>query len=210
MPLVTIEGVDGTGKSTLVRALRELLPGAVFLREPGGTPFAERLRDALKDPAAAPTSLAEVFGFLAARADLVARSIRPALADDQLVILDRFSDSTIAYQGYGGGLDPDWLSELCAVAADGLQPDLTLWLDAPLTTLAQRRARRGDDDRLDGADETYMQRVQSGYRQIFSDPQRRIVTLDARREATAVLAEAAEALAAHGYLHLVERSALRG
>jgi dTMP kinase len=126
---ISLEGVDGSGKSTQARLLVEALgEETVAIREPGGTDAAERIRDLLADPALALEPLAELLLFLAARADLTERVIRPALEAGRTVVSDRFSDSSIAYQGAARGLGVGEVIGLCEAATDGLWPDLTLLL----------------------------------------------------------------------------------
>ena len=144
---VTFEGGEGTGKSTQLARLETRLraEGAdpLVTREPGGTPFAEHVRALLLDLALAPVPAAEALLMEAARADLVANVIRPALASGRLVLCDRFDDSTLAYQGAGRGLDPAWLAALNAGATGGLKPDLTFLFDLDPQIGLERRARAG-------------------------------------------------------------------
>ncbi|MBS1879591.1 MAG: dTMP kinase [Actinobacteria bacterium] len=126
---VSLEGVDGSGKSTQARLLAEALgPETVTIREPGGTEAAERIRGLLADPELPLEPLAELLLFLAARADLTERVIRPALEAGRDVVADRFSDSSVAYQGAARGLGVGEVISLCDRATDGLWPDLTLLL----------------------------------------------------------------------------------
>jgi dTMP kinase len=126
---ISLEGVDGSGKSTQARLLVEALgPETVAIREPGGTAAAERIRELLADPALVLEPLAELLLFLAARADLTERVIRPALEAGRDVVSDRFSDSSVAYQGAARGLGVGEVIGLCEAATDGLWPDLTLLL----------------------------------------------------------------------------------
>ena len=127
---ITLEGVDGSGKTTQAAMLaRALGASAMTLREPGGTDAAERIRQLLADPDTPLDPIAELMLFCAARADLVSRVIRPALEVGRIVICDRFTDSTIAYQGVARGLGIVRVRELSEVATDGLVPDLTLLLE---------------------------------------------------------------------------------
>src|SRR3954462_9341134 len=126
---ISLEGVDGSGKSTQARLLVEALgEGTVAIREPGGTDAAERIRALLADPSVELEPLAELMLFLAARADLTERVIRPALDAGRHVVADRFSDSSVAYQGAARGLGVGEVIGLCDTATDGLWPDLTLLL----------------------------------------------------------------------------------
>ena len=126
---ISLEGVDGSGKSTQARLLAEALgPETVAIREPGGTEAAERIRELLADPELPLDPLAELLLFLAARADLTERVIRPALEAGRDVVADRFSDSSIAYQGAGRELGVGEVISLCDRATDGLWPDVTVLL----------------------------------------------------------------------------------
>ena len=149
---VTVEGVEGAGKSTLMNLIARELErrGMPFLRtrEPGGCGLGVSLRPLLLDVSSALDSRAELFLFLADRAQHVAETIRPALLRGDWVLCDRYADSTIAYQGYGRGMDADRLQALNDYATGGLWPDRTLLLDLPVETgLARARARNGTDAR---------------------------------------------------------------
>ncbi len=166
---LVLEGTEGAGKSTLAAALDARLraEGAdpVLVREPGGTPVAERIRAVLLDPAHPMEPVSELFLFLAARADLVARVIRPALAAGRVVIADRFQLSTEAYQCGGRGLDVDLFRRANQAATAGLQPDLTLVLDLP-AELGFGRMRSGGKplDRIEQAGEEFHARVAAVFR----------------------------------------------
>ena len=141
---ISLEGVDGSGKSTQARLLVEALGAeTVAIREPGGTDAAERIRELLADPAVELEPLAELMLFLAARADLTERVIRPALEAGRDVVADRFSDSSVAYQGAARGLGVGEVIGLCDTATDGLWPDLTLLLKIDPETRPRPRRRRG-------------------------------------------------------------------
>src|SRR4051812_11339633 len=127
MPLVTIEGIDGAGKSTLAQALAERL-GATLLREPGGVEASERIRELVKDPALTIGPRAEALLYAAARAQLVEERLEPALERGELVLLDRFVDSSLAYQGAGRELGVEAVAAINAFATGGLEPHLNLLL----------------------------------------------------------------------------------
>lgn len=198
---VVVEGPEGAGKSTLVRwlggALRADGQKVLTVREPGGTPIAEAARKlALKSRHDRAYS-AELFLFLAARADLVERVIRPALADGQVVIADRFVLSTIAYQVAGRGLSRTDVEAALRVATGGLTPDLTLVLDVPVTLGRERQRTAGKvKDRIEREDDTFHTRVREAYRSA-SGPG--IVHIDASQSKKAVQDAAwQEVLAATG------------
>lgn len=192
---VTFEGGEGSGKSTQMARLADRLRAVgvepLVTREPGGTPLAEGVRALLLDPAGTPGAEAEALLMEAARADLVARVIRPALQAGRVVLCDRYDDSTLAYQGAGRGLDHDMLLEWNRVATGGLKPDLTLLYDlAPALGLARRAEAPGKMNRLDRESGEFHERVRSRFLELAAaDPQRWTV-LDASLDAEA-LADAA-------------------
>lgn len=166
---VTVEGPEGAGKSTLVAALADRIAGAghevVRVREPGGTPVAEAARRVFLDPALDASPLAEVFLLLAARADLVAKVIGPALARGAVVLCDRFDLSTEAYQIAGRGLEADGVRAANRLATGGLTPDLTLVLDVPAEVGRARQTAQGKvPDRLEQADAAFHARVREAFR----------------------------------------------
>ena len=199
---ISFEGIDGAGKSSHIDALAECLRQAgnevVLTREPGGTPLAEVLRGQfLQQPMDALTEALLVF---AGRRDHLRTVIRPALERGAVVLCDRFTDATFAYQGSGRGFDLDVLSQLerwvQSDEAGGalLQPDLTLWFDLPAAVAAQRRAAARAADRLEQEDLAFFDRVRAGYaRRAAADPQR-IVRIDADQPREAVWAAVARAV----------------
>jgi dTMP kinase len=174
---ISLEGVDGSGKSTQARLLVEALgEGTVAIREPGGTDAAERIRELLADPAVPLEPLAELMLFLAARADLTERVIRPALEEGQVVVADRFSDSSVAYQGAARGLGVGEVIGLCEMATDGLWPDLTLLLRIdPETGLG----RADGEDRFEQEGLALQQEVATAYDEIAVIASDRVVAIDA-------------------------------
>jgi dTMP kinase len=174
---ISLEGVDGSGKSTQARLLVEALgEGTVAIREPGGTDAAERIRTLLADPAVKLEPLAELMLFLAARADLTERVIRPALEAGRDVVSDRFSDSSVAYQGAARGLGVGEVIGLCDTATDGLWPDLTLWLRVE-PEIGLGRAEGSDRFESEGLD---LQRaVAVAYEEIAIIASDRVVAIDA-------------------------------
>jgi dTMP kinase len=166
---IVVEGPEGAGKSTLVRWLAAQVRAdgqrVVTVREPGGTPIAEAARKLALKSRHDRAFGAELFLFLAARADLVERVIRPALADGQIVIADRFGLSTIAYQVAGRGLSREDVEAALRVATGGLTPDLTLVLDVPVTVGRERQRNAGKvKDRIEREDDTFHTRVRDAYR----------------------------------------------
>jgi dTMP kinase len=190
--LLALEGIDGCGKSTQARALADAL-GAQLTHEPGGTPVGARLRELLLAPGSPPLSLrTEALLMAADRAEHVARVIEPALAAGRWVITDRFSASTIAYQGYGRGLDVGELEALVRWAAAGVVPDLSVLVDVPVEVAAERLAamgRHGDaGDRLERLGSEFAAAVREGFlAQAGAEPDRWLV-LDGTEDAGALTA----------------------
>lgn len=174
---ISLEGVDGSGKSTQARLLVEALgEGTVAIREPGGTEAAERIRELLADPALELEPLAELMLFLAARADLTERVIRPALEEGRTVVADRFSDSSVAYQGAARGLGVGEVIGLCEAATDGLWPDLTLLLKIdPETGLGRAKG----EDRFEQEGLALQQAVAEAYDEIAVIASDRVTVIDA-------------------------------
>lgn len=202
---LVLEGIDGCGKTTQIEALQRWLPtsgllppGAnlVVTREPGGTPFGQALRQLLLHPPvdAAPCSTSELLLYAADRAQHVHHVIRPALAAGHWVLSDRFSGSTAAYQGHGRGLSLALIDQLEQIATDGLQPDLTLWLDLPLTRARGRRSDRCAD-RIEAAGEAFLGRVAAGFARLAS--QRGWQRIDASRSPDVVTAACQQAITDH-------------
>ena len=193
---ITFEGGEGCGKSTQVRRLAAALEGegvkVLLTREPGGTWLSEEIRRLIKDQATdAPCDRSELLLFLAARAQLVRNVIRPALEEGTWVVSDRFSDSTMAYQGYGRGLPLGLLREMNAFACEDLKPDLTLFLDVTPETSAARRAQREaathtEADRIERAGDGFHARLRTGFAELAKTEPDRIVTIDANGPADEV------------------------
>jgi dTMP kinase len=179
---ITFEGPDGSGKTTQARRLAEYLQARglpiLLTREPGGTEISEQIRQViLSTRNQAMRNEAEVLLFSAARAQIVAELIRPALAAGKIVVCDRYSDSTLAYQGYGLGLDLDALRAITQFATGGLVPDLTFYIDVPAEVGLTRR-QRGKTNRLDQKDVEYHTRVRNGYLELAKAEPRRWVVID--------------------------------
>ena len=191
---ITLEGIEGAGKSTVARYILEWLRArnvpAVLTREPGGTPLAERVRElVLKPDGEALPATAELLLMFAARSIHVANLVRPALARGQWVICDRFTDATRAYQGGGRGLDPARIESLAMLVHADLAPDLTLLLDLPVSVgLARARARQGQTDRFEQERGPFFERVRATYLAIAHAEPRRVRIVDAARELPAVQA----------------------
>jgi len=188
--LISFEGTEGSGKSTQVALLAERLrkTGRTVrvLREPGGTPIGEEVRHTLKHSTAnqAMTSETELLLMNASRAQLVREVIRPALAAGEVVLCDRYYDSTIAYQGYGRGLDLKMVREVIQVAVEETRPDLTLVFLLPLSVSESRRAIRQAAtpplrDRIEEAGSSFFERVAKGYAAIIAAEPKRVRQLDA-------------------------------
>lgn len=169
---ITFEGGEGAGKSTQVRLLDEHLRGkgyqTVLTREPGGTPTGERLRELLlNDRAVGFTSRAEMFVFGASRAQHLDEKIIPALKEGKIVICDRFADSTVAYQGYGRGIDFELIHQLNALAVGDCYPDLTFFLDVETELGLRRRAKEQDKFQAENLD--FHRRIRDGYLKQLQD-----------------------------------------
>jgi dTMP kinase len=193
---ISLEGIDGAGKSTHIRALESKLRSVgqdvVRTREPGGSPLAEQLRElVLHQPMDALTESLLVF---AARRDHLQRCIEPALARGATVLCDRFTDATFAYQGAGRAFDLAVLQQLEAWVQQGRQPDLTLWFDLPPALAAQRRSAARLPDRFERQDEDFFARVRDGYVQRMAQAPERFVRLDASKERAQVWAQIERAL----------------
>jgi dTMP kinase len=190
--LITVEGLDGAGKTTLIAGLaREL--GATVLREPGGVELSERIRGLVADHDVAIDPRAEALLFAAARAQLVAERLRPLLESGETVLLDRFVDSSLAYQGGGRALGVEEVRALNEFGTGGLRPDRTLLLRiAPADGLARIAGR--DADRLERAGGEFFERVAQTYDELAAAEPDRFVVLDATAPPDTVLAEALRAL----------------
>ena len=186
---ITFEGGEGCGKSTQVKRLKEALERegvkVLLTREPGGTWLSEEIRRLIKDQATdAPCDRSELLLFLAARAQLVRNVIRPALEAGTWVVSDRFSDSTLAYQGYGRGLPLDILRDMNDFACEGLKPDLTLLLEVSPETARTRMRRREaatntEADRIELAGDEFHARLRKGFEELAKAEPWRILTIDA-------------------------------
>jgi len=185
---ITLEGPEGSGKSSQLPALAEYLRQEGFevivTREPGGTAVGDQIREVLmnlKNVSIVPRT--EILLFLAARAQHVEGKIRPALEAGKVVLCDRFGDSTLAYQGYGHKTDLDTLRYLLDFATGGLKPDLTLLLDVPVRDGLERKLDNGAEwNRLDAYAEAFHERVRQGYLELAREEPERWVTIDATQD----------------------------
>jgi dTMP kinase len=196
---ITLEGIEGSGKSTQIRHLAEVLTQAgchvVQTREPGGTPTAETIRHILLTTSSHEPVMpqAEALLIFAARCQHVTHLIMPALRRGTVILCDRFSDSTLAYQGFGRGLELAWLRAANHVATGGLTPDLTLVLDLPVSVgLARRRTDRGQQNRLDRETERFHRKVRRGFLALAAKEPARMKIVNANRPVQIVRDELAE------------------
>ncbi len=190
---ITLEGIEGSGKSTQLRNLAERIPNALATKEPGGTPTADRIRAILLDTRATIDPVAELFLFAASRRQHVMEVIRPALAAGQVVLCDRFTDATLAYQGFGRRLDLDRLRWLNDWATDSLRPGLTLIFDLPEEVGLQRARSRNssapvDEGRFEQEDLRFHRRVREGYLTLAASEPDRYAVIDAAGTPDEVLA----------------------
>jgi dTMP kinase len=193
--LITVEGIDGAGKTTLVEGLAAALRPITVLREPGGVELSERIRALVKDPALTVSARAEALLYAAARAQLVAEALEPRLAAGESVLLDRFVDSSLAYQGAGRGLGVEAVRTLNAFATGGLTPDRTLLLRLePGEALARLDGRGGDADRLEREAADFFAAVAAAYDDLAAAEPARFAVIDASGPPDAVLAAALAAL----------------
>ena len=181
---ITVEGIDGVGKSTQAALIEAVLDSAGYdvlrLREPGGVKISEQIRAILLDPANAEMGdVCELLLYEAARAQLVHQVIRPALAAGKTVVCDRFYDSTMAYQAFADGLDRNMVSQANELAVDGCRPDLTLVFDLPVEDALRRRSGREAEDRLELKGLEFQERVAAGFRAVAADEPDRVKLIDA-------------------------------
>jgi dTMP kinase len=194
MLFITFEGIDGSGKSTQASILVKRLQGeghiVHHLREPGGTTLGESIRGLLLDSAHEITPRAEMLLFSAARAQLTDEVIRPALERGEIIVCDRFFDSTTVYQGVARGLgELEWMRMLHQQVTGGLAPDITFFLDLPHGAASSRRDRRGEADRMESAGDDFMADVARGYRDLARAEPGRIYSVSAERTVAAIAEE---------------------
>lgn len=197
---ITLEGIEGAGKSTLARtlesALRQRGVPVILTREPGGSPLAERLRGILLERGSEPISpVAETLLMFAARSIHIESRIRPALEQGSWVICDRFSDATRAYQGAGRGVEAGLIESLAQAVHAQLWPQRTLLLDLPVDVgLTRARARRAGGDRFEDEERQFFERARARYLQVAADEPQRVRVIDARLEPAQVAAQAFAAI----------------
>lgn len=188
---ITLEGPEGSGKSTQIKRLAKRLEAlgypVITTREPGGTPIGDQIRHVLvrmENKELQPRT--EILLFLAARAQLVEQVIKPALQDGKIILCDRYGDSTLAYQGYGHGLDLEQLREMLDFATDHLKPDLTILLDLDVKTGLMRKKAEDEWNRLDAYEVLFHERVREGYLQLAHEEPERWQIVDASQGIDAV------------------------
>jgi dTMP kinase len=194
---IVFEGVEGSGKTTQIQHTAAWLQGCygearsiVTTREPGGTKLGQQIRQLLlNDTKVQVENLAELLLYAADRAQHIEAVISPQLQLGNIVLCDRFTDSTIAYQGYGRGFELAQIDRVNQLATDGLQSDLTIWLDLDVSIGLARAARRGEPDRMERANIDFHQRVQRGYRELANSYPDRIVRIDADRAESVIQSE---------------------
>jgi dTMP kinase len=200
---ITLEGIEGAGKSTVARFVREWLTGRGIIvcatREPGGTPLAERVRELVLNRQGEPiTPVTETLLMFAARGLHLENLIRPALARGDWVVCDRFTDATRAYQGGGRGVSGEWIEQLAAAVQRGLRPDCTLLLDLPVEVGLERvRERSGTSaptDRFEEESARFFERVRATYLELARAEPERIRIIDASRALAEVQSQVAAAL----------------
>ncbi|MDR9403205.1 MAG: dTMP kinase [Halothece sp. Uz-M2-17] len=203
---IVFEGIEGGGKTTQIEQTREwLLAGGlgkplevIQTREPGGTELGQTLRSLLlNDHNLHIDDRSELLLYAADRAQHVNQFLKPQLEAGKIILCDRFIDSTTAYQGYGRGLDLDLIQQLNTIASDGLESDLTLWLDVEVETGLARVQKRGKRDRLEQANFNFHQRVRTGYQVLAEQYPRRIVPINANQSPQQVQADIQTTLLTH-------------
>ena len=179
---ITFEGIDASGKTTQVKRavqyLRKKGFDVLFLREPGGEPVSEQIRKILLKSKSSITPITELLLYLASRSQLTEKKIIPALKEKKVVVCDRFSDSTLAYQGYGRGLDKNWIKNLNKKATLGIKPDLTLLIDVPLKVYTKRAKLKKNKDRLEKENLIFYKKIRKGYLEIAREDKKRVKIID--------------------------------
>ena len=194
---IVLDGPEGAGKTTqverLVRHLRDTGRQATAVRDPGSTPVSERIREVLLDKRLPEMDArTEVFLYMASRAEMVVRIIRPALDVGLVVVSDRFVSSTVAYQGYAGGIDPGLIRDLGRAACEGLEPSLTVVLDVPVEGGFARLTR--EHDRMESKQRSYHEKVRQGFLAMAADDPEHFAIVDATQSPDEVAARIQEAV----------------
>ena len=201
MVFVTLEGMEGSGKSTQgPRIAAALGPDTLLTREPGGTGLGRGIRALLLDPAGVVAPEAEVLLYFADRAQHVTELVRPALAAGRPVVSDRYVDTSLAYQGHGRGLPLDALRHVALLATGGLRPDLTLFFDVPIAVGLERIRARGARDRIEAEADAFHERARAGYDALMREDPERWVVVDGVGTTDEVGARACAVLRARGLL----------
>ena len=195
---IVLDGPEGSGKTTqverLIQWLREGGRQATAVRDPGSTPVSERIRDVLLDKRLPEMDVhTEIFLYMASRAEMVARIVRPALEVGLVVVSDRFVSSTVAYQGAAGGVEPETIWDLGRIACAGLEPDLTVILDLDVETGFTRLRR--ERDRIESKDRAYHEKVRQGFLAMAAERPDRFAVVDASRPPDDVTRHIREAVA---------------
>ena len=204
--LIALEGIEGSGKSTiaerLVFQMREVGTSAILSREPGGTAIGEKIRELLlREESSSMLPTTEALLFAAARAQHVGELIRPALAKGHVVVTDRFTDSSLAYQWGARGLERHVVNQAVDLATNGLEPDLKILLDLPVETALRRRlANSNDINRLDRESIAFHSRVRDAYHSLVAEDPARWCVIDGDRAADDVLADVWTGVVSHGLL----------
>ncbi len=188
---LVLDGPEGAGKTTqaehLVQRFRDTGREATSVRDPGSTPVSERIREVLLDRRLPEMDArTEVFLYMASRAEMVARIIRPALDVGLIVVCDRFVSATVAYQGYAGGIDPDLIWDLGRTACGGLEPDLTVILDLPVQEGLARARQLAEPDRIEAKGPVYHEKVRQGFLAMAEARPQVFAVVDASRPPDAV------------------------
>ena len=187
---ISIEGFDGTGKSTQSKLLKDGLDKAnidsIVVREPGSTNFSEKIRTIINENTEIET-MTELLLFQTSRSELVSKVIKPNLEQGKIVITDRYTDSSIAYQGYGGGIDIELIENLNKISTSGLSPNLTFLLDMDVKNSLGRAIKRNNSeneqiDKFENKDFSFHEKVRNGFNQILKKNEDRIVKIDASEE----------------------------
>ena len=184
---ITFEGIDGSGKSTQIKLLTETLRqhghSVKVLREPGSTAFSEKIRDILLSKTFEIDAITELLLFDAARSHLVKNEILPALEKNQIVLCDRFYDSTTAYQGYGRGLNLYDVRKINEIATGGLKPDITFFLDISLS-VSEDRTKDIESDRIESSGSDFYNKVRNGFLEIAKQEPERVIVINSENKIT--------------------------